>query len=92
MQSFRESLPTDEYLPDTQSVHKLAARLDEYFPVEHSSQSSSASLPSVGRYFPFGQLRQVPDEMAPGVLEYFPEEHATQSDSDVFPVDASHLP
>ena len=63
--------------------------MTEYLPAAHAMQSDSASLLSVSRYVPGGQLRHVETDNEPWMTEYLPAAHAMQladpADSLCFP-------
>ena len=62
-------------------------------PLSHIMQSSSLSLPVVGRCLPAGQSWHTDASAAPEVVEYFPVEQSPEHvASDVAPVEAENLP
>ena len=78
VQLVKAALPAGEFEFDGQGLH---VELDnEYLPAEHAMQSDRASLLSVSRYLPDGQLRQVVTDDEPLMNENLPAAHAIQSD------------
>ena len=76
--------PAGELESDGQGIHvkiDVALTTVEYVDALQSMQSDSASLLSVSRYVPGGQLRHVVTDDEPWMNEYLPAAHAMQSDS-----------
>ena len=80
------------YVPATQLVQTERPSCGEYLPLAQARQSSSASLPVVGRCLPAGHCWHVVISVAPVAVEYVPVPQATQSDSSSLPVVARYLP
>jgi hypothetical protein len=92
VQETKDDAPADEMELPGHERHDKEPLMSEYLPAAHAMQSDGASLPTVSRYEPGGQLRHVVLDDEPLMSEYLPAAHAMQSDSASLPIVSRYEP